>query len=177
MTAMIAPQRGSTGSMQEKIPSGYKKAAINQFTPEQTQLFQQLFSNLSPDSFLGRLAAGDQSMFEQMEAPAQRQFAQSQGNIASRFSGMGLGGRNSSGFQNTTSQAASDFAQDLQSKRVGLQQQAIRDLLGMSNELLGQRPQEKALVEKQKPWWQEGFTAAAGGFGKGLGEKLGGGGF
>lgn len=173
MSAMIAPQRGgATGSAppKEKIPSGYKKASINQFTPEQMELFQQMFSQLGPDSFLGRLSQGDESMFEQMEAPAHRQFAQQQGNMATRFSGMGMGARNSSGFQNTMNQAASDFSQDLQSKRMELQRQAINDLMGMSNQLLGQRPQENTLVEKQKPWWQEAGTAFMGGLGKGAGQ-------
>lgn len=150
MTAMIAPQRGATGSsqMKEKIPSGYKKASIQQFTPEQMQLFQQMFGDLGPDSFLGKLAAGDQSIFDQIEAPAHRQFAQQQGNIASRFSGMGMGARNSSGFQNTMSQASSDFAQNLQSNRQQMQQQAIKELMGMKNQLLAQKPFENALIQK-----------------------------
>lgn len=169
MTAMIAPNRQATGQMKEKIPSGYKKASVNQFTPEQMELFQQLFSKLGPDSFLNRLAEGDESLFEEMEAPAHRQFAQSQGNIASRFSGMGLGARKGSGFQNTMNQAASDFAQDLQGKRMDYQRQAINDLMSMANQLLGQRPQENMLVEKQKPWWQEALTAGASGVGQGIG--------
>lgn len=174
MTAMIAPQRGATGSMpKEKIPSGYKKAAINQFTPEQMQLFQQMFSHLGPESNLSRLASGDQSMFEEMEAPAHRQFAQAQGQIGSRFSGMGMGAGRSSGFQNSMSQASSDFAQDLQSRRMDLQRQALNDLMNMSNQLMGQRPQEKMLVEKGLPWWQQGLIGAAKGFGEGAGKAGG----
>jgi len=142
--------RGMQGSMQERIPKGYQKGSMNQFTPEQMQLFQQMFGNVSPDSFTARLAAGDQEAFNQSEAPALRQFGQQQANTASRFSGMGMGGRHSSGFQNTMNQAGSDFAQDLQSRRMSLQQQAIKDLHGMSQDLLGQRPQENFLIEKQK---------------------------
>lgn len=169
MSAMIAPQRGATGSaqMKEKVPSGYKKASINQFTPEQMELFQQMFSQLGPDSFLNRLSRGDESLFEEMEAPAHRQFAQAQGGIASRFSGMGMGARNSSGFQNTMNQAASDFAQDLQGKRLGLQREAINDLMNMSNQLLNQRPQEQMLIKKQQkePFWKQllGMISPAGG--------------
>lgn len=148
MSALIAPQRGQspTGS---KIPSGYKEGRLQQFTPEQMNLFQQMFSQVSPDSYTARLAGGDQSLFEEMEAPAMRQFAGLQGNIASRFSGMGTGGRHSSGFQNTMSQAGSDFAQDLQSKRQELQRQAIKDLMGMSGDLLQQKPYENFLTKKQ----------------------------
>jgi hypothetical protein len=151
-----AALRGSTGSgMGEKTPKGYKAGRLANFTPEQMQLFQQIFSQVSPDSFTGKLASGDEDAFQQMEAPAYRDFAGVQGNIASRFSGMGLGGRKSSGFQNTINAASSNFAQDLQSRRVGLQQQAIKDLHSMSSDLLGQRPYENYLVKKEKPWWQE----------------------
>jgi hypothetical protein len=155
---------GATGSSPSgvtgnKIPKGYKQGQLQQFTPEQMQLFQQLFSQVGPESYLSKLAGGDESLFSEMEAPALRQFSGLQGNIASRFSQGGgagsLGSRRSSGFQNTMNQASSDFAQDLQSKRQSLQQQAIKDLFGMSNDLLNQRPYEQFLYEKKKPFWQE----------------------
>lgn len=85
------------------------------------------------------------------------------------------------------SQAASNFAQDLQSRRQELQRNAIRDLMSMSSELLGQRPYENFLIEpKQKQsFWQKLIGggapivgAAAGGFfggpaGAALGGQLG----
>jgi hypothetical protein len=148
--------RGPTGGMTPSrntgnvIPKGYRAAQLQQFTPEQMNLFRQLFSQVSPDSDLSRLAGGDQSAFEQLEAPALRQFAGIQGNLASRFSGMGTGGRHSSGFQNTANSAASNFAQELQSNRLGLQRQAMQDLMGMSSQLLNQRPYEQFLVQKQQ---------------------------
>ncbi len=142
--------------MGDKIPKGYKQGQMQQFTPEQMQLFQSMFSNVGPDSYLSKLAGGDEEMFNQMEAPALKQFGAMQDNLASRFSGMGTGGRNSSGFQNTMTSAAQDFAGQLQSKRQSLQQQALKDIMGMSNELLGQKPYEKFLYEKQQkektPW-------------------------
>jgi hypothetical protein len=131
-----------------KIPKGYEAGRMQQFTPEQMQLFQSAFGNLGPNSYTGRLAAGDQSLFNEMEAPALRQFSGMQGNIASRFSGMGMGSRRSSGFQNTMNQASSDFAQDLQSRRMDLQRNAIRDLHGMSQDLLGQRPYDNFMTKK-----------------------------
>lgn len=159
------PTTTNTGMMKEKIPSGYKKATLQQFTPEQMELFQQMFGHLGPDSFLSKLAGGDQGMFDEIEAPALRQFSELQGNLASRFSGMGgLGARKSSGFQNTMNSAASNFAQQLQSQRQGLQQQALQDLMGMSNTLLGQRPQENFLAPKQqKPSFGSMFGNIAGG--------------
>ena len=164
MTSMIGSTgfRGATGSASGQnmtggniIPKGYREGRIQQFTPDQMQLFQQLFGQLGPDSFLSKLAGGDQSMFEQMEAPAMRQFQGLQGQTASRFSGMGMGARRSSGFQNQMGQQNMDFAQQLQSNRMGLQQQAIRDLMGLGSSLLGQRPYETSLIKKQQPFWQQ----------------------
>lgn len=161
---------GRTGN---KVPSGYRSAQVQNFTPEQMQLFQQMFGNLGPQSFMGKLAAGDQSQFEQLEAPAMRQFGEMQGNLASRFSGMGTGARRSSGFQNTMTSAASDFAQQLQSQRMGLQTQAVKDLMSMSNDLLNQRPFDQQFVQKQIPFWKQLLGGVAGGVGQGIGSGFG----
>jgi len=168
----MSSMSGATGGMGNKIPSGYKAGRMQQFTPEQMQLFSSMFGHLGPDSFLSKLASGDESTFSQVEAPALKQFSGLQGNLASRFSGMGMGARRSSGFQNTSNQAASDFAQGLQSKRQDLQRQALGDLMGFSNSLLGQRPYENFLTEK-KPSFLESLM---GGLGQGLGSMGGQGG-
>ncbi len=42
MTSSMGGYKG----MKEKIPGGYKAASLQQFTPEQMQLFQQMFLNL-----------------------------------------------------------------------------------------------------------------------------------
>src|SRR5271156_1764295 len=98
-------QSQSQGGMQgNKIPSGYKQARLQNFTPEQFELFQQLFSHLGPGSYLSRLAEGDESLFSEMEGPAMRQFQELQGDLASRFSGAGMGARKGSGFQNAANQ-------------------------------------------------------------------------
>ena len=158
-------KRGSNGSRTgDVVPKGYQKGQLQQFTPEQQQLFSQMFSHAGPDSYLSRLAGGDEDTFNQIEAPAMRDFQALQGQIGSRFSGMGTGGRKSSGFQNTVNQASSDFASDLASRRHSLQRQAIQDLMGLSNDLLGQRPQDRFLVEKQQkqnPWAEIGGRFAA----------------
>lgn len=133
----------------DKLPHNYKLGQLQQYTPEQVQLYKQLFGHLSPDSHLGKLASGDQDYFAEMEAPALRQYNQLIGNTASRFSGMGVGARNSTGFQNTMNQQNSDFALNLASKRGDLQRQAIHDLMGLSHQLLGERPTERALFGKQ----------------------------
>lgn len=128
-----------------KPPSGYKWQ--QQFTPEAMDMYRQLFGFLGPDSDLSKMAGGDEGMFQQMEAPAMRQFAGMQGQLASRFSGMGMGGRRSSGFQNTANQQASEFAQGLQSQRMDVKRKALQDLMGYGNMLMGQEPY--ALTEKK----------------------------
>lgn len=166
ITSTANMMRGPTA----KTPSGYETGRMQNFTPEQMQLFQSLFGHLGPESITSRLAQGDQGAFEQMEAPALRQFSGLQGNLASRFSGMGsFGARRSSGFQNTANQAASDFAQQLQSQRQGLQRQAIQDLFGMGQQLLGQRPYEEYLIPK-KPSFLEQLLGGSGGIFGGLGQ-------
>ena len=72
-----------TGS---QLPKGSKQYNVSRYTPQQTDLFNSLFSQVGQGSYLGRLAGGDQSIFDQIEAPAKRQFGELQGDIASRFS-------------------------------------------------------------------------------------------
>jgi hypothetical protein len=160
------------------IPKGHKLGQLQQFTPDQMKLFKQIFGFVSPDSYLSKLAGGDESLFEDIEAPQLRQFGQLQGNIASRFSGGlgqgGLGLRKSSGFQNIMGQESSNFAQQLAANRQQLQRQALTDLMGISSGLLGQSPYQKFLIgkgEKQPSFLQSlgggilrGGGAAAGGF-------------
>lgn len=160
--------------MKEKIPSGFNQFSIQQFTPEQMQLLQSLFPHVSPESFLSKLAGGDQSTFQEMEAPALKQFSELQGNLASRFSGMGMSGRHSSGFQNTANTAAQDFAQQLQANRQNLRRQAITDLMGLSTNLLGQRPFETGLQQKAEKQ-SSGFGGLAGAALGGIGGLFAGG--
>lgn len=147
----------------QKLEGGFKQGQMPNFTPEQAQLFAQQFSHVGPESQTGRLAAGDQTMFDEMEAPAKRQFSAQQGQIASRFSGYGMGGRKGSGFQHEMNAASSDFAQDLASKRMDMQRQAIKDLMGMSNTILNQKPYENYMTKKQpkQPWWKKALNIAA----------------
>jgi len=164
---------GSTGARAgNKIPSGYKSGQLQQFTPEQMQLFQSLFGHLGPESYTSRLASGDENLFAEMERPALKQFSGIQGNIASRFSGMGSGARNSSGFQNTLNQETSDFAQKLQSRRQELQRQAIGDLMGYGNTLLGQRPYEQFLTKNKPSFFENIMGGVEGALGSGSGLGL-----
>lgn len=149
-----------TGSASGLKGTGYNQVSIPTKSPQQMDLFRQLMGGSSTGigsglDYLSTLAGGDQSQFEQLEAPALRQFGQLQGNIASRFSGMGRGARQSSGFQNVMGGAAADLAERLQSQRMGLRQSAIAQLLGLGEQLLGTQLSENVLVPKKRSFFKE----------------------
>lgn len=133
-----------------QLPKGYKAGRMQNFTPEMMQLFQQLFGHVGPDSFLSKIASGDEGAFADIERPALQQFTGEMGNLASRFSGMGMGARHGSGFQHEATGAASDFANKLQAQRHGLQREATSDLFNMSQMLLNQKPYENFLTKKDR---------------------------
>lgn len=153
--------------------TGYQKLQIQNYTPEQMQLHGQRTSQLNDqNSYLSRLSRGDESLFRDMEAPAEQDFSARMGNMASRFSGRGMGGRRSSGFQNATSSANRDFAMQLRSNRMQLQQQASHDLWNMGNQLLSEHPYENKLLPKKRPFGQELLLGFSEGAGKYVGSKL-----
>jgi hypothetical protein len=165
----------------DKRPSGYKVAQLQQYTPEQMQVSNDIYNDIGPESYLSRLSHGDQSYFDEIEAPAKQQFNQLQGNIASRFSmgggGQGaIGGRNSSAFQNSISQASSDFAQQLQANRQNLMRQATQDLRGLRNDLLSTQPYERYFQDKGPSThdkWMELGGNVLGGIASGAGKAAG----
>jgi hypothetical protein len=120
---------------------------------------------------MGKLAQGDESYFQQLEQPAYSAFQQGMGQMGSRFSQMGMGAQQSSGFNLAGSSAAQGLGEQLQSQRLGLQQQAMRDLMGMSQNLLGQQTMQYGLQKKQDPSWMGWLGAGlpiAGAVGGGL---------
>lgn len=159
-----APMVGPTGRTGSKV-KGYNIGQIQNMTPEQMQIMQQMGDQVGPNSYLARMAGGDQSMYEEMEAPAMKQFSALQGQMGSRFSGMGQGGRNSSGFQNSMNQAGSDFAGQLQSQRLELRNKALKDLMGMSSDLLDKKPYETTYTQKDPKTggWGGAMSGAASG--------------
>ena len=165
-------------SKNEQTPMGMNNYAINQFTPEQTSVFANEFNHLGKGSYLERLANGDQELYNEMEAPQFQKYNAQQGQLASYFSGMGMGGRKSSGFQNAANQSSIDFAQELQKNRADMRSNAIKNLMGLSDQVLNQRPQERGLTQNQEES-RNGKTVAGtvvGGIGGGiLGYAFGGG--
>jgi len=163
LTGNMGPRSRKGISQNDKIPSGSRAYQMQQYTPEQMEMLNQGYESVGPDSYTSRLAAGDEGLFDEMEAPAHRQFAEQQGRTASRFSAGGdLGARRSSGFQNEMSAAGSNFAQDLQSQRQSLQRQAIGDLHNMRHSLMGERPYDR-WVENKREKQGTGWGSIAGG--------------
>lgn len=161
--------------------SGYKVRQVPNFSPEQMQLFQRLLGGLTGGGglgegldFLSQLAGGDEEAFAQAEAPAYSAFQKSLGQLGSRFAG--LGALDSSAFQGATAGAAGELAQNLQAQRLGLRQGAIERLLGLSQNLLSQKPYETFLEEKKGGFdWGGLLGTAAGSFFGPFGGALGGG--
>lgn len=173
---MSSSMVGATGMTGNQIPKGYKMGQIQNYTPQQMELANQQFQNLQNSPMQG-LARGDQGAFDQLEAPALRQFGQLQGQNASRFSGMGMGGRHGSGFNIEQTSGAQEFAEKLQAQRLGLQRQAQQDLWKMSNDLLDQKPYNNFMKEKapKKPsFFQRAVGIAAPLAGAAIGGAAGG---
>ena len=169
---------GPSGKTSGLSGTGYKQVTAPTQNANQQQLTELLHSILDGGGGgggfqqglgqLSNLAGGDQEAFGQLEAPALRQFGELQGQLASRFSGMGSGARKSSGFQNASSSAAADLAERLQGQRLGIQQNALSQLLGLSESLLNRPTFQSGFAEKKKPFWQE----VLGGIGGGAGDLL-----
>jgi hypothetical protein len=153
----------------DRVPKGFSLAQLSQYTPEQMSLFKRMFSDVDQDSYLSKLAGGDESYFDELEAPAWRQFQEAQGQLGSRYSQLApgaLSSQNGSGFKNAAGQLGSDFAMNLASRRRELQRQAIYDLQGLGTSLLSQRPVDRALLErgegKQKTAWGSAIGTVGG---------------
>lgn len=165
MATSMTGNRGAAGLAQQGnaaggdiIPKGFRKGQLQQFGPEQMQLFQRLFGSVSPDSYLSRLAGGDESAFEQYEQPAWKALGEAQGQLGSRYSQLAPGAMSAqrgSGFKNAASQQSMDFAERLASQRHSLQSNALSQMHELSNSLFNQRPYEQSLIKKDTPWWKQ----------------------
>jgi hypothetical protein len=143
--------------------------------PEQKQLYDVLFGSVRPAlgpglSQLSGLAQGRPEMFEQLEAPAMRQFKEQ---LAPRLAEQqtARGGGLSSGYLNRLEQASGRFAQDLQSQRLGLQQNALAQLLGLGQNLMQTSTMQPFYQKRRGTAFLEGLGKFAGqlpGLGLGL---------
>jgi hypothetical protein len=144
------------------IPAGVKTpnqtgrdvVQMPRMSPEVMRMWQELSSSIGPGvkQSLGDISTmakgGTPEYWQQLEAPAKRDFGAIQGNIAARYGHAGA--LKSSGFQNVMSGQARGLAESLQAQRLNLQQSARDQLLNLYTQLMGNDPYEMALVEKQK---------------------------
>lgn len=132
--------------------SGYKLRNVPNYTPQQMQLFSQLLGGLQGSGIgkglenLQGLAGGEEEGFDQLEAPAYSAFQKGIGQLGSQFAG--LGALNSSGFQNAAAGQARQLGENLGAQRMGIQQNALERLLGLSDTLLGKKPFDSFLEKK-----------------------------
>lgn len=127
-------------SRNQETPEGYDIFAVNQYTPQQQKLFKHNYNYLKSGSYLDRLARGEESAYGETEGVAKNQFGGMQSGLGSRFGGGMTSGESGN-------QASKDFLMNLRAGRHGMRQQAIMDLMGLSNKFLQQRPQERGLAE------------------------------
>ena len=171
---------GPSGSLSKpKNIAGYKQVQLPTMQPGQYQLFNQLLSGTGRGvsgglDLLGGMASGQDESFQGLEAPYFRTLQRAGGELGSRFSGMGMGARGSSGFQNALAEEAGGLSERLGSQRLSLQQNALQQLLQLSEALLGTRTHETLLTPKKQSWWQKLTGASAPIAGMALGGAFGG---
>ena len=135
--------------------------------PSRTALYEQLAGGATralPQGFdfISRLLGGDESIFQELEAPALRQFQeQIIPGLSERFTGMGLGAQGSSGYQQTLGAAGSRLAQDLAGQRAQYRMSALDRLLAQAGQTMQARPFD---IVPRTPGFIEGAaTGIAGG--------------
>lgn len=155
----------------KKIP-GYNTVAVPTMDPQTMAHREQVRQRIEPGVYGGldqyaRLAAGDESAYQGIQNRAFEDFNRSLGQIGSRYAGVGSGqmsARNSSAFQNETTGAAGDLAARLQEQRMGIQKDALHELLGLSRDLMSNSPYEYGLMpqKKKRKWWETAIGAGSG---------------
>ena len=145
--------------------------------PQRQQLYGALsggaLQGVQPSfDFLSRLLSGDQSIFQELEAPALRQFQeQIVPGLAERFTGMGLGAQGSSGYQQVLGGAASRLAQDLAGQRSQYRMSALDRLLSQAGQTMQARPYD--VVPRTPGFLENVISSGAENFGKGAGLAAG----
>lgn len=140
--------------------SGYELAQTPNFTPEMNNLFKKLLSSFSGGAgqsadFLSKIAGGDESTFNKLEAPAFTNFDKALGKLSGKFAQFGAG--DSSAFQNAVAGQGSELAENLQANRSKMMMDAIQKLLGHSETLLGQKPFESQLIKDDQGFDMQKF--------------------
>lgn len=139
----------------QKAPSGYEIANVQQYTPETLNLYNKLLSSVSgsylPSGIgkLGKLAAGDEAAFSQVEKPYYSALQKALGQSAGRFSQYGTGA-----FQQAQAGAGQSLRENLAAQRQQISMNALQSLLGLSQSIFSNQPYENVLVpEKERSSW------------------------
>jgi len=131
------------GGKDEKFGSTFDKGALSTLQQVQDSLkgmkgAQDITKQPGYQTGLDWLQSmfNDPQFFNQFEAPLQRQFQeQTVPDLANRFASMGSGGSlGSTGFRNQLAREGSNLSTNLAALRGGMQQQAIPQLLGYSQQ-------------------------------------------
>lgn len=108
------------------------------YNPQQEQLLNTALGGLQSQLPLGlqnlrNILGSDEATFESFFAPARRNFDQKTlPGIAERFTSLfGEGSFGSSGFAQTLGEAGKDLEEDIFSQRIGMQQDALSQLLSL----------------------------------------------
>ncbi len=166
----------STGMSSGFKGTGLRPVQISKMSPQKKGYYDQVMGTAGPAMAqsaqrMAQLASGGTpETWEQLEAPAMRQFGQLQGNIASRFSGGGGQGggqaagslRHSSGFQNEMGEQAADLAERLQGQRLDYMNNASEQLRSLYHDLMSQDEYDTFITNKKKKqkWWQKAAGVA-----------------
>lgn len=150
--------------------SGYKSISVPTMSPEVMDRWRRTIGAVEPSALssigdLGRISQGDESYFQQLEAPAHRQYQQGIGQLASRFSAGGPGSgsmsaRQSSAFANAGAGYAGEFAENLAAQRYSLQDRAREQLLSLYGELMSSDPYEQVLQKRKQSGWKKWLGAS-----------------
>lgn len=153
---------------------GYSIRQLPTKSAEQMDLSRLLLGGTRPGlaaalSDYAGMAGGGDDYFRALEAPAQRQFQRNIDQLANRFSGLGMGAQDSSGFQAAVAGAGREMAENLGLQRLQLQENARRQLLSLASELLGMNTFENIAVPKRRSGGQDFIASLSGGLGRGTG--------
>lgn len=152
-----------------------KMKQYSTMTPEQMGVQSGIYdflqggkSNMPGGDYMQSLFSNDPSAFRAYEAPMMRQFNEEVvPGLAERFSGSGMGGRQSSAFQNQMGQAGMKLSEALGAQRANLRQGAMSNIMQMLG--LSQTPTFENVYQAGQPGAAQGiFSGLAQGVGAGM---------
>ncbi len=170
--------------------SDAKMKKFDQFSPEQSQFFKQLFSQLQglsgqgggfnqANNLLQDYLNPQSDVYKNFEAPYRQEFEQQTlPGIANRYAGLNAmgGGLSSSGFGQALGAAGSQLQTNLASMKSQMQRQSINDILGQYNQMsnlgLNAQPFGYQKFDASQGVVGPALVAAAGAAGKAYGSKF-----